>query len=148
MGSLPVLPGNRFPGIPRRQSPVILSSEVGSAEKDVLRNLHESCRDLPSTEAGAPASPRLGTGQPQPADSERTSLGNLHHPLGGKGERARGLEDQPDYYLGSSIDIRANGDGVITSTETPPQRSVSIMSRVAQAVVSRIPLLHQQQATN
>ena len=48
--------------------------------------------------------------------------------------------------LGSSIDVLANGDGV-TATETAPQRPASIMSRVAQAVASWVPFLHQQQAT-
>ena len=43
VGSLPV---TSAPGIPRRQSPVIPSSEVGSADKKGLRRLHESCRGV------------------------------------------------------------------------------------------------------
>ena len=49
VGSLPV---TSAPGIPRRQSPVIPSSEVGSADKQALRHSHASCRGVPSTEAG------------------------------------------------------------------------------------------------
>ena len=51
-GALSVLPGNRFPGIRGGQSPVISSSEVGSADKHALRHSHESCRGVPSAEAG------------------------------------------------------------------------------------------------
>ena len=139
VGSLPV---TSAPGIPRRQSPVIPSSEVGSADKKGLRHLHESCRGVSSTEAGAPASPRLGAGQPQPADSKRPTPGHSYHPLGSEGGRARVLEVSPQLSkLDSSIDVLANGDGV-TATETAPQRPASIMPRVAQAVASRVSFLH------
>ena len=141
-GALSVLPGNRFPGIRGGQSPVIPSSEVGSADKQALRHSHESCRGVSSTEAGTPASPRLGAGQPHPADSKRPTPRHSYHPLGSEGERARVLEVSPQLSnLGSSIDVLANGDGV-TATETAPQRPASIMPCVAQVVASKVSFLH------